>query len=223
MTDAPRPNLEKLEKFAKDKRYRAVWLSKEDALTVVSRIRTLEAENATLRRELAAADTSIATLSAGDVSGVERMSESVQIECKSCDGTGLYIGVAEHDGAAVVCYRCKGTGEDTITFARFIERRPPTKPVSRVHVARGYVLSPNHPDCAGGVAYQDWTPGMDVPADERLYCPMVYTNQEYCAFRTEDGDARPGIGQRIADCEYWHVKAACWVRYHADGVPGKVS
>lgn len=151
------------------------------------------------------------------------MKESVQIECKQCNGTGLYVGMAERDGAAVVCYRCNGTGQDTLEFVRFTERRQPKKPVSRVHLSRGYVLSPEHDKCTGGVAYQDWKPGMVVPADEELYCPMLYTNQSYCAFKDENGSARPGIGRRISDCEYWPVKAACWTKYHADGVPGEVS
>jgi len=30
--------------------------------------------------------------------------------CPSCKGTGLYIGMGERDGAAVVCHTCKGTG-----------------------------------------------------------------------------------------------------------------
>ena len=32
-------------------------------------------------------------------------------KCKSCKGTGLYVGLAERDGAAVVCHTCKGTGK----------------------------------------------------------------------------------------------------------------
>jgi len=30
--------------------------------------------------------------------------------CNACHGTGLYIGFAEHDGGAIVCSRCEGTG-----------------------------------------------------------------------------------------------------------------
>ena len=32
-------------------------------------------------------------------------------KCKSCKGTGLYVGMGERDGAAVVCHRCDGTGK----------------------------------------------------------------------------------------------------------------
>ena len=31
-------------------------------------------------------------------------------ECTSCKGTGIYVGLAERDGAAVVCWKCKGRG-----------------------------------------------------------------------------------------------------------------
>lgn len=155
--------------------------------------------------------------------GGSEMKQRVAIECKQCDGTGLYVGMAERDGAAVVCYRCKGTGKDHIEFVPFVSRLEPKKPVKRVHVSRGYVLSPNHADCDGGVPYDQWKPGKVIPADERLYCPMLYTHQEYCAFRDEHGSARPGIGQRISDCEMWKVKEACWVKFHADSGPGQVS
>lgn len=35
----------------------------------------------------------------------------IECECNACKGTGLYVGMAERDGAAVVCYTCKGTGK----------------------------------------------------------------------------------------------------------------
>jgi len=34
-----------------------------------------------------------------------------ECECSACKGTGLYVGMAEREGAAVVCSRCKGTGK----------------------------------------------------------------------------------------------------------------
>ncbi|GAH55007.1 unnamed protein product, partial [marine sediment metagenome] len=32
-------------------------------------------------------------------------------ECNDCKGTGLYTGMAEGDGFAVVCHACNGTGK----------------------------------------------------------------------------------------------------------------
>lgn len=68
MTDAPRPDVERIEGMFLDVSQggHGFYVHRQDVLSLVAYIRTLEAENATLRRELAAADTSIATLSAGD-------------------------------------------------------------------------------------------------------------------------------------------------------------
>ncbi len=34
----------------------------------------------------------------------------LDIECQSCNGTGVYRGMGERDGASVVCFTCDGTG-----------------------------------------------------------------------------------------------------------------
>jgi len=46
------------------------------------------------------------------------MKEKIELDivCQSCDGTGLYKGFAEKDGAAVVCSRCDGTGKEHYVF-----------------------------------------------------------------------------------------------------------
>ncbi len=43
----------------------------------------------------------------------EKKSFEYECECGACDGTGLYVGMGERDGAAVVCSRCGGTGKQT--------------------------------------------------------------------------------------------------------------
>jgi DnaJ-class molecular chaperone len=35
-------------------------------------------------------------------------------QCKSCGGTGVYCGLAERDGAGVICYSCNGNGKQHI-------------------------------------------------------------------------------------------------------------
>ena len=37
-------------------------------------------------------------------------------KCKSCKGTGIYVGMAERDGAGIVCHTCKGTGCHHVKF-----------------------------------------------------------------------------------------------------------
>lgn len=53
----------------------------------------------------------------------------VKRECSDCGGTGLYVGLVCHDGAAVVCRRCKGAGYLDVeipkgeTYTPFISRK----------------------------------------------------------------------------------------------------
>jgi hypothetical protein len=57
---------------------------------------------------------------------------SIDVECPACDGTGLYSGMGERDGAAVVCSRCSGTGMVTLSGRRFVHRRRVKPDVRRV-------------------------------------------------------------------------------------------
>ena len=49
--------------------------------------------------------------------------KEIQIECPSCKGTGLYVGVCERDGCAVVCTQCKGKGYTTYRYNDFTGRK----------------------------------------------------------------------------------------------------
>jgi len=44
-------------------------------------------------------------------------------ECTSCSGTGLYQGMCEGRGRAVVCITCYGTGRESIVYKPFSGRR----------------------------------------------------------------------------------------------------
>ncbi len=153
------------------------------------------------------------------------MSKSIDLDivCQACDGTGLYVGMAERDGAAVVCSRCTGSGKYAYHFeyTPFEQRAATPSSVTRVHVGRGYVLSPQHPACNGGVPANEYTPGMIVPADEQLYCPYLYTHQDWCAqpevlYEGCCPSAPVVIGSRISECKHWESKAECWRLFHAN-------
>jgi hypothetical protein len=148
---------------------------------------------------------------------------SLDIVCQSCSGTGLYVGMAERDGAAVVCSGCKGSGKYAYRFEYepFEARRPAPKGVERVHLARGYILSPKHPDCDGGVPVSEYEPGMTVPADEKLYCPYLYTGQDFCSkpeqrYPDSPPSAPISAGSYISNCKHWENKADCWLIFHAE-------
>jgi len=52
--------------------------------------------------------------------------ETVDIECRSCEGSGLYSGMCEPKGVAVICYTCKGSGCEKFLYKPFIKRKPRT-------------------------------------------------------------------------------------------------
>ena len=70
---------------------------------------------------------------------------------------------------------------------------------------------------------QEWEPGVVVPADEKLYCPFLYTNQKWCAFPEENGRPPVQLGRSIDSCLYWTRKSRCWEQYHKDVNAPKVT
>ncbi len=68
------------------------------------------------------------------------MKVEVDIECRSCGGTGLYCGMAEPKGTAVVCLSCGGTGCENISYTPFTKRKH--KPgVHTVSLSRGCLIA----------------------------------------------------------------------------------
>ena len=51
------------------------------------------------------------------------MRKTVGASCTSCGATGLYSGMCEGKGKAVVCLDCNGTGCQAITYTPFRRRK----------------------------------------------------------------------------------------------------
>ena len=69
------------------------------------------------------------------------MTVTVKTQCGSCGGTGLYCGIAEPEGVAVVCLTCKGTGYRELVYTPFTSRWRRTD-VQTVQLSRGsFILS----------------------------------------------------------------------------------
>ena len=112
--------------------------------------------------------------------------------CKSCQGTGLYMGRAERDGAAVVCHICDGTGchHVKIQYDNF-DGRVGRWDVDRVFKTNpGMCLGKKFPGGSikelsefGGMPYSDWVCGLPFPAksENRKYtCPAWwYQSADY--------------------------------------------
>ena len=146
--------------------------------------------------------------------------------CKSCKATGLYVGMAERDGAAVVCHTCKGTGKHhvVIEYDDFEGR------VIRDDVARVYQVNPGivigtrqkyAPDLNladfGGMPYEEWQAGKEFPekSENRAYtCPAWW-------YQSADYDKKPEWKECLgcvafSSCRNFPNKARCWERFDAE-------
>jgi hypothetical protein len=109
------------------------------------------------------------------------------VRCTACGGTGLYRGMAERDGATVVCYRCEGTGKEHIVheYEPFNGRKlDPT--IKRVYqTAGGYCITDKDVTHAGqvihfskaGISYQEWMDGGKPLPIRELHCPVIHFGQ----------------------------------------------
>jgi len=148
----------------------------------------------------------------------------LDIECKACGGTGIYVGLAERNGAAVVCYTCGGTGKQKYVF----EYTPFTSQqfaadVKRVYASgMGYVITPDKLDFENigeidmsqeGVSYAEFREGCMPFHVEDLGCPML---ADQCACHKIEGFTEQcPMGRLLTSCEQYSDKAKCWERFHA--------
>ena len=153
-------------------------------------------------------------------------------ECGACKGTGLYVGMAERDGAAVICTRCDGTGRvvHQASYPKFKGRKK-RDDVRRVyHTAGGYGITTQDITTEKGetihfsrfgCSYEDWLKGDKPKPIEELHCPYIHTNQ---SMQDRDHEAYPLYKERcnqeallggwISDCKLFNKKAECWLRYY---------
>lgn len=138
-------------------------------------------------------------------------------ECKRCKGTGLYVGVAEQDGAAVVCYTCNGTGCEHIktTYNEFKGRVGPPVKVKRVYqVNPGIVVGGEHLEDFGGIPVKDWMNGAEFTLgteDREHTCPAWFYQCVSYAKRPDWYEC--GVGVYFPNCPHFSNKAACWARW----------
>jgi len=137
---------------------------------------------------------------------------TVKVECSDCRGTGLYIGFAEGEGTAVICSRCKGTGEKMLTYIPFTKRNSPPQKVKRVFQTNiGYRTAVNNPH---GMSVEDWESGKPFPVkseDREHSCPAWF-------YQSADYEKKPnwdwclGCGA-FAECRHFTTKDKCWERW----------
>ena len=145
--------------------------------------------------------------------------------CPGCGATGLYVGFAERDGAAVVCRACTGSGKQhrVIEYDEF-EGRKERGGVAQVFESNPGICLEINLDRAidsleafGGMPYEEWRSGQPFPAqsENRAYtCPAWW-------YQGVDYEKKPnwrecnGCGA-FADCESFPSKDKCWARFDAE-------
>lgn len=141
-----------------------------------------------------------------------------EAECDACEGTGLYVGIAERDAAAVVCSSCKGSGcrEIVVRWKAFggrkrrkgVRRVVQTNPGICVGEGHGHTL-----EDFGGLPYDDWERGESFGTGtemRRFTCPAWW-------YQTADYSKKPdwkecGWGA-FSSCAHFCLKDECWARF----------
>lgn len=145
------------------------------------------------------------------------MSKTVKIHehCGACDGTGLYVGRAERDGAAVVCSRCGGTGGVHRELRVFTGRvlRPNIRRVYQR--GTGFVVGEGGGltlESFGGIPYEVWDPAKPFPEgreDRERTCPFWFHSQRWKHAGCNDNSP----GNRHSDCQHFAERGKCWKLY----------
>jgi hypothetical protein len=156
----------------------------------------------------------------------------VECECSRCDGTGLYQGMCEKDGAAVVCHYCAGSGKSSIQYTPFTGRKE-SKNINRVFgETAGYVHGVTDiiidgvkiAFSRGGCTYEEWKAGMQPKPIKELYCPYQWSAQslqheDHKAYKLykEQCNKVLRVSSFISECKNRCNMAQCWKRYEELG------
>lgn len=151
------------------------------------------------------------------------MKKTIELKekCMACNGTGIYVGMAERDGAGVVCYKCKGTGcfEYSHTYEDF-EKREERKDVLRVYqVNPGICIGCGNGHTLeefGGMSYEEWKNGkrFEKGMEDRAYtCPCWWYQSADYKQKPEWDECKSSLGSTFSRCKNFQTKAKCWERF----------
>ena len=142
-------------------------------------------------------------------------------ECKSCKGTGLYSGMAEIGGCAVVCRTCKGTGchHVKIEYDDF-EGRKIYEGIEHVYEINPGITVGSQGRWKfldfGGMSYTDWLSGKPfIPGMEnRMFiCPAWWYQLADYSKKPNWDECYESLGGRFSDCPHFKNKDICWKRW----------
>ena len=146
-------------------------------------------------------------------------------KCQTCKGTGVYVGMAERDGSAIVCNRCNGAGWAHVVIEY---EDPPEQRIVKEGVRRVYKVNPGiyigegegfNLEDFGGMAYTDWLNGEPFPpkSEMRKYtCPNWWWQLEGKGDRP-DWCPVGQLGRSFTECKCYGDKATCWDMWDLKG------
>ena len=153
----------------------------------------------------------------------------MEIECPSCAGTGVYQGMAEGTGTAVVCNKCNGTAKFLYKYQynEFTGRKRAIG-VKQVYLPSRYKLGLGKIVFANGigeidmdkegVSYEEFLEGKMPEHIKALECPVL-ANQGAChnllgfLNMCEEINGSSLFGKSITDCKNQPNKLECWKRF----------
>ena len=143
-------------------------------------------------------------------------------QCKSCTGTGLYVGMAERDGAAVVCHTCEGTGCNRVKVEwDDFDGRVKRDGVKRVYRANpGIVIGEGaglRLSDFGGLPVAEWESGsafLPGTEDRKHTCPAWFYQWADCS-KEPKWDECGGCGM-FSLCKHFDSKSECWNRWDSE-------
>jgi hypothetical protein len=142
-------------------------------------------------------------------------------ECPTCEGTGIFAGLAERDGFGVQCYECKGAGVQTtvVEWDEFTGRKPRADIVTVIEVNPGIVLGLQgangktwRHDSFGGMPYNDWFQGAPFPdksENREFTCPAWW-------YQSADYSKKPKgcpVALAFTQCPKYGDRSECWAKF----------
>jgi hypothetical protein len=143
--------------------------------------------------------------------------------CPSCRGSGLYRGMAEHNGFAVVCHTCNGTGchRAKYEYDDFDGKKlsDNVHTVIRVNPGIGVGIDESRgftKESFGGMPYKDWLDGKPFPpkSEMRKYtCPCWWYQSADYNLKPDWDWCMESFGTTFSECNHFCIKEVCWERF----------
>lgn len=90
----------------------------------------------------------------------------VAAACSSCGASGLYSGMCEGKGSAVICLDCGGTGCQTIEYQPYEGRRH-KRGIKEIHYSRGRFIAGPIGGGGRGMTYAEFEAAIPAPVPRR--------------------------------------------------------